>query len=177
MNKLIFPLLVAGLLSACATMTPQECKVADWSEVGLRDGLAGEPLSQLGERVKDCAEAGVKVNTDQYLRGRQQGLQGYCQLDNATRLGLAGKSYEGVCPAMVDGEFRRRRDLGYEVYEARNQLRSLESRRHDLERRLREATKDDERRRLRDELSMLDQRYARARDRQRDAEWSLDRLR
>lgn len=177
MNKLILPLLLAGLLSACSTMSPQECKVANWSEVGLRDGLAGESLSHLSERVNDCAEVGVKVNTAQYLQGRQQGLQEYCQLSNATRLGLDGKEYRGVCPAAIDGEFRRRRDLGYELYDTRNQLRNLDTRRNDLERRLRDASKDDERRRLRDELWSLDQRYARLRDRQRDVEWSLDRLR
>lgn len=177
MIRLLFPVLAACMLGACATMTPEECKTARWQDVGLRDGLAGEPMSQLDSRVKDCAEAGVSVNTPLYLQGREQGLQSYCRLENAARLGLDGKSYHGVCPADVDGEFRRRRDLGYEVHSARQQLRSLEYRRLDLEKRLRDAARDEERRKLRDELAELDRRQVRERDRLRDAEWALDRRR
>ncbi|MCJ0762209.1 DUF2799 domain-containing protein [Variovorax terrae] len=175
--RFLFAALVLAGLSACTTMSPSECKLANWYDVGLRDGLAGEPLSQLDSRTKDCAEAGVPVNTVPYLQGRDQGLQSFCQLDNAVKLGLDGRSYNGVCPAFIDGEFRRRRDLGYEVYSARGQLRSLESRRRELEKKLRDAANDDDRRKAREELSDLDQRFRRARDRQRDAEWALDRLR
>lgn len=179
MMRRLLPLFLAPalLIGGCATMSPQECKVADWRDLGLRDGLAGEPLSQLDERVKDCAEAGVTADAAAYRQGRQQGLQSYCQLDNAVRLGLDGKSYQGVCPAAVDAEFRRRRDRGYEVYSARKELGNLESRRRDLEKRLREAKTDQERSKTRDELSELDRRYGRERDRLRDAEWALDRLR
>jgi Protein of unknown function (DUF2799) len=169
--------LLMAVLSGCATMSVEECKVAKWGEVGLRDGLAGEPLSKLNSLSKDCADAKVAVDTPAYLQGRDQGLVTYCRLDNATRLGLAGKSYYGACPAPVDTEFRRRFDLGREVYDAREQVRSQDNRRQDLERRLRDAKNDDERKRIRDDLSNLDYSQRRARDRARDAEWALDRLR
>lgn len=166
-----------ALLSGCATMSTEECKVARWGEVGLRDGLAGEPLSRLNSLSKDCAEAKVRVDTQAYLQGRDQGLLTYCRMDNAVRLGLDGKGYQGVCPAGIDGEFRRRYSVGREVFDARSQVRSLDSRRVDLERRLRDAKNDDDRRRLRNELSDNDYALRRARDRARDAEWTLDRLR
>lgn len=169
-------LLVAGL-AGCASMTPEECKVARWGEVGLRDGLAGAPLSRLNDIVKDCAEAKVAVNTPAYLQGRDQGLVSYCRIENASQIGLNGGSYGGVCPAAIDGEFRRRFGLGREVYDARAQVRSLDSRRVDLESRLRSATTDEARKRIRDELSDLDRTMRRARDRVRDAEWALDRWR
>jgi Protein of unknown function (DUF2799) len=166
-----------ALLAGCATMTPNECKVANWAEVGLRDGLAGEPLSVLNDRVRDCAEAKVAVDTPRYLQGRDQGLVSYCRLDNAVRVALDGKSYRGVCPVTVDGEFRRRFNVAREVHQARGDLRTLEARRTTLESRLRDAKTDEERRRIRDELTDLDRDMRRARDRLRDAEGNLDRMR
>lgn len=158
-------------------MSPNECRSADWRGVGLRDGLAGEPLSMLDRRTKDCAEAGVAVNTPLYLDGRNQGLPQYCQLDNAARLGLDGKTYNGVCAPGIDGEFRRRHAVGYEVNQSRNALRDLDRRRRDLEDKLSKAKNDDERKRAREDLRDLDFSLRRARDRVRDAEWAYDRLR
>jgi len=173
------PLALAALvgLVGCASMTVEECKVARWGEVGLRDGLAGAPLSRLNSLVKDCAEAKVVVDTPAYLQGRDQGLISYCRVDQAGQLGLQGGTYAGVCPPPIDGEFRRRFSLGREVYDARAQVRSLDSRRLDLESRLRAATTDDARKRLRDDLADLDRSTRRARDRARDAEGAFDRLR
>lgn len=173
----VLMVLTLTVLGACASMSVEECKVARWGDVGLRDGLAGQPLAKLNDLSKDCAEARVTVDTRAYLQGRDQGLVTYCQLDNAPRLGLAGQNYRGVCPVQIDGEFQRRFAVGREVYDARQQLRSLDSRRVDLENRLRAATTDDARKRLRDDLSDNDRRLRRARDQVRDAEWMLDRLR
>lgn len=178
MIRPLLSILTAGLLlGGCATMSPEECQTADWRDVGLRDGLQGLPLSHLDERIGDCAEAGVTVNGALYRQGRQEGLQSYCQPDNATRLGLDGQDYRGVCPASVDAEFRRRHGVAREVHAARKELRDLDTRRDELEKRLREARDDKERSRARDDLYELDRRYRRARDRVRDAEWALDRLR
>ena len=166
-----------ALLSACTTMSVEECKVARWGEVGLRDGLAGQPLSKLNDLAKDCAEAKVTVDTNAYLQGRDQGLVTYCRPDNAVKLGLEGKSYQGACPASIDGDFRRRFGVGREVYDSREQVRSLDGRRMTLERQLRDAQKDDDRRRVRNDLSDLDYSLRRARDRVRDAVYSLSRMR
>lgn len=174
----ITPLLLAvAVLSACAPMTPQECKTANWFDVGMRDGREGEPLSMLDDRTKACAEAGVQANAQQYLAGRNQGLPEYCRLDNAARVGLAGRTYHGVCAPGIDAEFRRRYNAGYEVNQSRSEVNNLENRRRSLEKRLADAKTDAERRRARDELYDLDLRLRRARDRVRDAEWALDRMR
>lgn len=179
LNKLIFWIAIAtlGLLVSCSTMSVEECKVARWNDVGLRDGMAGEPLSKLNELSKDCAEAKVVVDTRAYMAGRDQGLYSYCQLPNAVRLGLDGKYYNGVCPAAIDGEFRRRVNVGREVRDSREQVRSLDNRRIDLENKLRNAGSDDARKKLRDDLSDNDRNLRRARDRVRDAEYNLDRVR
>ena len=194
---LLLPLTL--LLASCATMTPDECRFANWYDVGMRDGLAGQPLALYNSRVEDCTEAAVHVDGNAYLRGRDDGLKSYCRFDNAVAVGLAGGSYAGVCPAGIDGEFRRRYEIAYNVYAARGEIaridgrmRSTEERLHRIDRdedqRLRSAKTDDdrrrirreyddERRRLRNELRDLDFAALRARDAVRAAEWTLSTLR
>lgn len=164
-------------LAGCATMSADECRVANWNDVGLRDGMAGSALSKLDDRTKDCAEAKVSLDTPRYLQGREQGLQQFCRIENAVPLGLNGKNYSGVCPVAMDAEFRRRFRLGRDVYDARAALSSLEGNINNAEERLRIAATDDDRRRAREALRDLDLDIRRARDRLRDAERALDRLR
>lgn len=171
----IFALLAT--LQACSTMSANECRQANWHDLGFRDGLAGAPLRQLDRRTKDCAEAGVTVQVPPYLAGRNEGLPSYCRLDNAARLGLEGKAYHGVCAAGIDVEFRRRHRAGMDVYRSRAELRTLDQRRRHLEDRLVDARTDEERRRTRDDLRDLDYAMRRARDHVREAEWALDQLR
>ena len=175
--RLFLALALCAGLGGCATMTADECKVANWSDIGLRDGLEGAALSRLDYRVKDCAETRVAVDTARYLQGREQGLLQYCRIENSVPLGLNGKSYEGVCPAPIDAQFRRQFRLGRDVHDARVALRNLEGNIGPAEDRLRTAPNDEDRRRAREALRDLDSDIRRARDRQRDAERALDRLR
>ena len=170
-------LALSALLNGCATMSADECKVANWNDVGLRDGIEGAALSKLDARVKDCAEAKVAVDTPRYLQGRDQGLLQFCQIEKAVPLGLKGGSYSGVCPVGIDGEFRRRFRLGRDVFDARQTVQNLEGNINGAEDRLRAAPNDEDRRRAREALRDLDFEIRRARDRQRDAERALDRLR
>ena len=176
-------------------MTPEQCKHANWVEVGQRDGLEGEPMSTLDDRIKDCKEAGVVVDTGRYVSGREQGLQTYCKLDNALALGLNGAHYAGACPPMIDPAFRRIYEKGRAVDEWRTEVLRLEARSESISRRLfdsgrderrqvSEAGKDEERKRLqkefdqrrqqlRLELFELDRSLQRARDALRSAESAL----
>jgi hypothetical protein len=192
-------LLLTMALSGCETMTADECRVANWRDIGLRDGLQGETMAMLQERAGDCAKAGLRPDTAQYLAGREQGLQNYCRLENAVPLGLRGADYAGVCSPMVDVEFRRRHQAARAVYDLRGRLNDLDSRAERLQRRLRDADRDedkqlkaadkdddrkrirkefDERRRhLRQELHDVDRGTRHARDDLRSAEFMLDQLR
>ena len=176
-------------------MTPEECQRANWQEIGVNDGLSGEPMATLDDRIGICSKAGIAVDTGRYVTGREQGLQTYCRLDNAVVLGLRGAFYAGACPPMIDSQFRRRYDLGYAVFQARSELSSLDARSDALQRqlrdidgdelrRIRETEKDEDRRRirkeydqrrnhLRAELFDLDRRARNARDALRAAEFAL----
>jgi hypothetical protein len=191
---------LAGLvLASCATMTPEECKVADWREVGLRDGLNGQTLAHLNSRAEDCQKAGVAIHTPAYLAGRDAGLRSYCRLENAVPLGLNGGTYEGVCPANIDGQFRQRFEVARNVYDLRSEVSSLDARieslerrlrgtNHDEEKRLKEAPSEEERKKIRKalederrdihaDLGESDRRLRRKRDELRYAEQALGALR
>jgi hypothetical protein len=197
--KLTSVLATGVLLASCATMSPEECKVADWREVGQRDGLNGKPLSQLHDRAEDCGKVGVAINTQAYTVGRNLGLRSYCRLENAVPLGLAGGSYGGVCPPEIDQVFQQRFQVARSVHDLRNDVRNLDERTVSLERQLREVSHseekrlkeagsdeqrkkvrqsmDDERRRIRGDLSDADRQLRRKRDELRYAEYALGNLR
>jgi hypothetical protein len=180
-------------------MSPQECKLANWHEVGRTDGMAGNSMHIFEERRGDCAEANVKADTQAYLAGREQGLRTYCQMPNALQIGLRGESYQGVCPASIDPEFRRRHDIGFDVHSLRGKLDQLESRYDALERRLhsrkadldkhgRENGKNDdfkrqyrefeaEEHKIRNEQQDIERNQRRVGDDLRQAEWAMSQLR
>lgn len=192
-------LLVGALMSGCDTMTPDECKTANWSDIGLRDGAAGKPISLLEDRAKACSKAGTGIDSGGYIAGRERGLRTFCRLENAAPLGLNGTAYAGVCPAPLDFEFRRRHQAGFAVYTLRNEISGFDSRSDRLQRKLREADsdeskqlaasdKDDERKRirrefderrrhLRNELRDIDRSVQGTRDALRSAEYLVDTLR
>lgn len=187
------------LLSSCATMSPQECKVADWRDVGQRDGLNGQTMAHFQTRVEDCAKAGVAINSQAYRQGRDIGLRSYCRLENAVPLGLNGGNYAGVCPPAIDAQFQQRFQVARSVHDLRNEIRTLDDRTESLERRLRDTNHeedrrlketrsdderkkvrnamDDERRDIRNDLSDTDRRLRRKRDELRSAEYALGNLR
>lgn len=168
-------------LAGCSTMSPKECRLADWREVGLTDGLAGRPLALFNERRSDCAEADVRADTKAYLSGREQGLKSYCQLGNAAQVGLRGEAYEGVCPPAIDPEFRRRHAIGFDIHHFHDEIARLQYRHDSLERqfrqnqrefekRLGERDRNDDLRRLYRDFEYGQQRI---RDEQREIEYSL----
>ena len=187
------------LLASCATMSPEECKRADWGAIGQSDGIDGKTLSHLDDRAEDCAKVGVMVNTPVYIQGRELGLRSYCRLENAVPLGLNGGTYAGVCPPEIDMHFQHRFQVARSVYDLRSDVRSLDGQIDNLERRLRDLHQgeerrmkeagsdeqrkkvrqaiDDERRHLRGEISDSDRRLRRKRDELRSAENALSNLR
>lgn len=192
-------LVLAMLMASCATMSPEECQLAQWREVGQRDGARGEPLSVLSSRMEDCAKVDVVVDAQAYNDGRAVGLGSYCRIENAVPVGLSGASYAGVCPPAVDPAFVYRYQVARAVYVLRNEVRSLDSRTEFLERRMRDLNRseedrlrsttsdversrihrelDDQRSVVRNELFDTDHRIRRKRDELRSAEFDLSNLR
>lgn len=164
-------------LAGCATLSEEECRTADWRDIGLRDGRAGHPASRLGEHLEACQKHGIRPVDAQYHAGRNRGLEEYCVLSNAMREGLAGRRYQDVCPAAVHRDFEDLNDAAYAVHDARSKMESLESEMSSRERELaKDKTPEKRRREIRDELRDMDRRLVRLRDDLRWREHDLDRL-
>ncbi len=115
------------VLAGCASMDREQCQVADWRLVGYQDGVLGKSAATIGEYRRDCARHAVVPELDAWRAGRDEGLQQYCTQDNGFRLGQAGRSYNGVCPAASEAAFRSAFDDGRAIYLARSQVSSTHS--------------------------------------------------
>jgi hypothetical protein len=95
----------AAVLSACATMSADQCATADWSAIGLKDGANGENMSMADRREKDCAKASIVMDRVAYMASREQGLAQYCTPQNAYEIGKVFGRYDGVCANHNETEF------------------------------------------------------------------------
>ncbi len=115
-------------LSGCATtqsLTPQQCQVSNWQDIGYADGLQGRSGAYFGNHANDCASVvGATPNRMLWEQGRQVGLKSYCTELNAYKAGREGYDWQPVCPlegiekleeAYSQGRYYyiRQRDLDY----------------------------------------------------------------
>ncbi len=120
--RLALCFVAAVLISGCATLNKSECRKADWQMIGLEDGAKGHPLTYIGKHRKACAEYGVKPDLDQYRVGHQAGLTRFCTPDNGFKQGRAGRGYNNVCPAELEGQFLAGYDTGRELHELKSEI-------------------------------------------------------
>lgn len=130
--------LLGFLVSGCASMDEDECRVADWRAIGYEDGVRGLSASHIGERREACAEHGIAPDFAAYRQGRDEGLREYCTPASGYRLGRGGKSMSAVCPVDLQGDFHDAYLSGREIYKAaavvQNTRSRLKRRRQELER-------------------------------------------
>jgi len=168
---------VSALLAGCESLSPAECATADWQQLGVQDGSRGR-TDRAADYYESCAKAGIAVNVGVYRAGRAQGLQSYCQPANALNEGLAGNSYEGVCPAPMNQNFRNIHGIAWRDQDARKTLARLQREQDQMQAELRDSkTTEDRKRTLREQLARSDRRIEEARYAVRDASYQLDRLR
>lgn len=169
--------LLPFLLAGCESLSPAECATANWYQLGVQDGQRGRS-DRAADYHESCSKAGIGVDLNRYRIGRSEGLQSYCRLDNAINEGLAGRSYEHVCPPQMESNFQLFHDAGYRVQSARNDLLRQQRDQDQMQSELRnDKTAEDRKRTLRDTLRYSDRRIDDARSALRSAEFNLDRLR
>jgi hypothetical protein len=123
-------LLSAIVASGCASLSPEQCRQANWRQIGYADGAQGASGARIDDHAKACAEFGVRPDLDEYLRGRSQGLFSYCQPENGFAVGRRGSEQNAAdCPASMRGAFLDQYQRGqqlhaieYELAERRNRL-------------------------------------------------------
>jgi hypothetical protein len=134
--------LASGLmLSACETMSAEECAAAVWRALGFNDAAASG-ADRLGSRTESCAEKGFAVDSTAYSTGFAEGLYRFCQPTNAFQFARRGGSFSGACPAELQYEFAGAYNDGRRVYDAESELNSIRSNISSLETRLDEIEHD-----------------------------------
>jgi hypothetical protein len=141
-----------ALLAGCSSMSKSECERADWQRRGSEDGRAGYPSNYIAEHREACGKVGIQPDEARWRVGWSQGIVSYCTPDSAWNSGVNNRTYYGVCADLNEATFLRYHRAGQLVYRARQELNQTQTRMSKLEEDLKKATKDDDRRRLRDDL-------------------------
>jgi hypothetical protein len=156
----------ALLSAACATMTAEECMVADWYGIGQADARAGRTSSYLANRAGDCAEAGYPADSEAWYQGFADGLGWFCAIDNGFRFGLDGQRYQQSCPPDLEPAFLEGFELGQSIHATRARVAELKGQVDQASRDLRrlERSEGTDPEALADQRDVLEQHSARLRE-------------
>lgn len=120
-------ILMAFVLTGCATLNKDECMTADWAQIGYEDGARGYQDLRVSSHREACAKHGVSVDFRAYQDGYDEGVVRFCTPDNGFDQGVAGKQYNGVCPPALEPSFLEAFDAGREIHTAATMVRNLEN--------------------------------------------------
>ena len=123
------------MMTGCASISEEQCRIGDWYQLGLEDGRQGKK-NQAANYSGDCAEYKVSVDLEKYNAGRDQGLKSYCSYDNGAFIGGQNASYEHVCPAELSSEFLAGYVPHKNLAQAESDVQSVERRLSNLRKQL-----------------------------------------
>jgi hypothetical protein len=127
---LILIALAASALSGCASIPKSACQSGAWYDIGMRDGASGRTEDRFLDHAQACAKHGLPADRNQWLLGRERGLERYCTARNGVAIGESNSRYAGVCPLEREQEFLRGYDVGRDLHEARSRLAWLDGEMH-----------------------------------------------
>lgn len=120
------------LLNGCATLNEDQCRVADWYQIGFTDGSNGEPENYLQKHQKACAKHGVNTNLNEWLQGREAGLKRYCTAARGFQEGLKNHTYHGVCVGEAGFKFESAYQDGQTIYQQQKLIEGIEEQIDDI---------------------------------------------
>lgn len=109
------------LLSGCAAMSVEQCKTANWFNVGEKDGSAGYE-SRLDKYYSSCQKANVVPNQTAYEKGYQHGLEYYCRPETIFNEALTGRGDFRVCPIEKRESLRNYYQVANDYYQANSEF-------------------------------------------------------
>lgn len=143
-------------LGGCATLSKSQCKVGDWNSIGKTDGEYGRPLNYFEKHKAACKEHNIKANTVLYLKGRDEGLKSYCQIQHQVNLGLSGLQYTHVCKGAIVPLLIEANKFGLKVSSVKSDLSNTEKQIDEVRSQLRsKSISEKEKWRLEDEERRL----------------------
>lgn len=133
LTVLLLPVVFAG----CAVISEEECRAGLWYERGLQDGARGRSQALVYDIAQTCQrEYGVRVDSDAWLRGHEEGVEQFCTPENGYRYGRQGRSYSGVCTGPTADLFVDYYQRGLADYRVEREYRRLAARQDHVERQL-----------------------------------------
>lgn len=148
--------LIVLMVAGCASMSKGECQSADWQSRGLSDGRAGASPGRIQAHREACAKAGITPDEARWRAGWAEGVKAYCTPNSAWNAGVNNATYYGACTDLDEATFLRYHRAGQLVYRAQQEINQNKSTTARLDDELKKATKEDDRKRLRDELQRAD---------------------
>jgi hypothetical protein len=105
-NSVIVSVIAAMLLfTGCASVSREDCLITDWYETGRLDGMQGLAKTVFQDRAKPCLQYGITVDRPAYYQGHDEGLTHYCTPQKGYELGVQGRTYNPICPALLSNDF------------------------------------------------------------------------
>ena len=148
-------------LAGCETMSEDQCRKADWYAIGQRDGNDGQNERWLDAHRRACAKAGIAPDQQRWLQGWAVGVRSYCVPPRGWRAGLNGRSYDGACRDKGESLFLHHYEAGRAAYKTQQERDGVLRDINKAEDELKKASKDDDRKLLRDKLRRLNDDYRR----------------
>ena len=113
-------------LVGCATMSPEECRQANWEEVGYNDAIEGYPASRSADHREACADAGVAVDFDLYRHGYALGLPYYCTRETGFETADHGGEFATQCRRDTFPDYGVGYGEGLDVFALKTKMRQIE---------------------------------------------------
>lgn len=126
-NKYLSVVFLVALLSGCATMSKDECKLADWYLKGVEDATQGYSLERAVEHGKACARVNIVPDMKEYREGHAKGARLYCVPEKGYSEGRKGSAYNGICPVELENKFLRAYKDGQELYNIQRNIDRMAS--------------------------------------------------
>ncbi len=124
--KIISFISLAILMSSCATMTPNECKNADWKSIGYKDGAKGRAV-RLSRHANACAKTHITPDKKRYILGYKQGEKMFCTYDNGLGKGSTNGDISDICMTpSLKKDFQRGYRKGKRIYAKKEQIQTKE---------------------------------------------------
>lgn len=120
---LLFSLIV--LISGCSTMSIEECKIAQWENIGQKDASEGYDRLRFAKYMKACDKAHITPDQARYNKGYDEGLKLYCTPQNIFDLGLSGLGDYSICPINEQQNLKIFSDVSSAYYDASQNKKNL----------------------------------------------------
>ncbi len=98
MRNILILLLTPFILSACSSLSIEDCAVTDWQQRGYEEAKRGFNLKQYDEYAQECKDiGGVIPSKAKYSTGHYKGTQEFCTVLSGYSYGKSGGYYSQSC--------------------------------------------------------------------------------